>query len=93
MSTEPSRSALQLFEDIAENISRIESYTVGYDAHKFSDDGMCQDAVQHCLLRLSETARLLGMTRRSNTHQMRPGVIYAALATGFAMNIKRLKLV
>ncbi len=55
-----SRSALQLFEDIAENISRIESYTVGYDAHKFSDDGMCQDAVQHCLLRLSEAARLLG---------------------------------
>ncbi len=55
-----SRSVLQLFEDIAENISRIEGYTAGYDALKFSEDGMCQDAVQHCLLRLSEAARLLG---------------------------------
>ncbi len=55
-----SRSPLQLFEDIAENISRIENYTRGYDAGKFSEDSMCQDAVQHCLLRLSEAARLLG---------------------------------
>ena len=60
-----SRVPLQLFEDIAENISRIENYTRGYDAGKFSEDSMCQDAVQHCLLRLSEAARLLGDEARA----------------------------
>lgn len=55
-----SRTPLQLFEDIAENIARIERYTAGFDLIRFRDDGMCQDAVQHCLLRLSEAARVLG---------------------------------
>jgi len=55
-----SRSALQLFEDIAENVARIERYTTGFDSLRFSEDVMCQDAVQHCLLRLSEAARSLG---------------------------------
>lgn len=55
-----SRTPLQLFEDIAENIERIERYTTGYDEAGFREDAMCQDAVQHCLLRLSEAARVLG---------------------------------
>ena len=55
-----SRSGLRLFEDIAENIGRIRRYARGYDAARFAGDEMCQDAVEHCLLRISEAARLLG---------------------------------
>lgn len=54
---------------------------------------MCQDAAQHCLLRLGEAARLLDDDAIRYAPYIFPGVIYAALATGFAMNIKRLKLV
>jgi len=56
----PTRGDAQLFQDMLDNIARIERYTVGYDFHRFAVDEKCQDAVQHCLLRISEAARLLG---------------------------------
>ena len=54
------RSDAQLFQDMLDNIARIERYTAGYDFMQFAADEKCQDAVLHCLLRLSEAARLLG---------------------------------
>jgi uncharacterized protein with HEPN domain len=51
---------LQFFQDIAENLERITRHTAGYGAQRFLDDEKCQDAVLHCLLWISEAARVLG---------------------------------
>ena len=45
--------------DILENVDRIRRYTEGYDFERFAGDSRCQDAVERCLLRISEAARKL----------------------------------
>jgi len=51
----PSEKRLQQFEDILDNIERIERFTAGLDA-----DGLAFYAVLHALLIISEAARRLG---------------------------------
>jgi uncharacterized protein with HEPN domain len=58
----PSRRPLDRLSDILENIERIEAYTADCDLARFSAETMRQDAVERCLLRLSEAARKLGPT-------------------------------
>jgi uncharacterized protein with HEPN domain len=50
----------QRFEDILDNVARIESFTVGHDAASFAADEKTIFAVLHALLILSEAARKLG---------------------------------
>src|SRR5262245_8841260 len=56
----PFRLRARYYEDIVENIALIRSYTDGFDEERFATESMCRDAVQHCLLRISEAARVLG---------------------------------
>lgn len=55
------RSDKPLFRlaDMLENIDRIRSYTVNNTIDRFVSDPKCQDAVERCLLRISEAARKL----------------------------------
>jgi uncharacterized protein with HEPN domain len=46
-------------EDVLENIDRIRRYTENYTFDRFAADSKCQDAVERCLLRISEAARKL----------------------------------
>lgn len=55
----PSDKPLVRLNDILENIDRIRRYTEGYDFERFAADTRCQDAVERCLLRISEAARKL----------------------------------
>lgn len=55
----PSRKPLLRLEDILENIERIEFYVRDHTYQDFADDGLCRDAVERCLLRISEAARKL----------------------------------
>ena len=61
----PSNKPIVRLEDILENIERIQRYTDGYDFHRFANDQQCQDAVERCLLRISEAAKKLGNTAES----------------------------
>jgi uncharacterized protein with HEPN domain len=45
--------------DLLQNIDRIERYTESYSLERFVGDTRCQDAVERCLLRISEAARKL----------------------------------
>ncbi len=45
--------------DVLENIERIRTYTENYTFERFFGDPKCQDAVERCLLRISEAARKL----------------------------------
>jgi uncharacterized protein with HEPN domain len=45
--------------DMLENVDRIRRYTERYTFDRFCDDSKCQDAVERCLLRISEAARKL----------------------------------
>ena len=56
----PSDRPLIRLEDILENIDRIERYTRDHDFEMFASDQQTQDAVERCLLRISEAARKLG---------------------------------
>jgi uncharacterized protein with HEPN domain len=56
----PSERPLDRLLDIIENIERIEAYTDGCDLARFTVETIRQDAVERCLLRLSEAARKLG---------------------------------
>ena len=56
----PSENPEQRFEDIIENISRIEKYTSGVGREVFLADLMRMDAVERCLSRISEAAVKLG---------------------------------
>lgn len=56
----PSSRPVERLDDILENIGRIETYVTGYDAERFAKDYMRQDAVERCLLRISEAAKKLG---------------------------------
>ena len=55
----PSNSPILRLEDILENISLIEEYTRNYSTSDFVRDQKCQDAVERCLLRISEAAKKL----------------------------------
>jgi uncharacterized protein with HEPN domain len=55
----PSKKPSRRLEDILENIERIRQYTAGYDLERFEADRQCRDAVERCLLRISEAARKL----------------------------------
>jgi uncharacterized protein with HEPN domain len=55
----PSDTPLIRLHDILENVDRIRRYTKGYDFERFAGDTRCQDAVERCLLRISEAARKL----------------------------------
>jgi uncharacterized protein with HEPN domain len=56
----PSKDPIQRFEDILENIVRIEEFTAGMDAVAFANDLKTSNAVERCLERISEAARKLG---------------------------------
>lgn len=55
----PSDKPLFRLTDVLENIERIRTYTENYTIDRFVSDPKCQDAVEHCLLRISEAARKL----------------------------------
>ncbi len=48
------------FQDIVENIDRIEQYVLGLDCAAFLADRKTIDAVERCLARVSEAAVKLG---------------------------------
>lgn len=56
----PSSNPARRLGDILENIERIRSYIDGMDETAFLSDEKTQDAVQYCLLRISEAASKLG---------------------------------
>lgn len=55
----PSDNPLLRLDDMLENIDRIRGYTEDYTFDCFANDLKCQDAVERCLLRISEAARKL----------------------------------
>ena len=55
----PSDKPLLRLYDILENVDRIRRYTKDYTFDDFAADPKCQDAVERCLLRISEAARKL----------------------------------
>jgi len=55
----PSKNPILRLEDILENIGLIEEYTRDYSYQTFVQDRKSQDAVERCLLRLSEAASKL----------------------------------
>jgi uncharacterized protein with HEPN domain len=56
----PSDKRIRWFEDILENIERIERFTAGLDVQAFVADERVTFAVLHALLIVSEAARRLG---------------------------------
>ncbi len=55
-----SKDPASRFEEILENIARIEAYTAGMDVDAFAADTRTADAVERCLARISEAAVKLG---------------------------------
>jgi uncharacterized protein with HEPN domain len=55
----PSDKPLFRLTDVLENIDRIRTYTENYAIDRFLSGPKCQDAVERCLLRISEAARKL----------------------------------
>ncbi len=59
----PSKQPSLRFQDILDNIARIEQYVAGLNsASDFANDTLRQDAVERCLARISEAAVKLGET-------------------------------
>lgn len=56
----PSDKRIRWFEDILDNIGRIERFAAGFDLQKFVTDERATFAVLHALLIISEAARRLG---------------------------------
>jgi uncharacterized protein with HEPN domain len=56
----PSEDPAQRFDDIIENIRRINSYIKAMDEAAFIKDGKTIDAVERCFERIAEAARKLG---------------------------------
>ncbi len=52
----PSSDPVRRFQDIVENIDRIESYLEGYDFSQFTQDPRTIDAVERCMQRITEAA-------------------------------------
>ena len=50
----PSSDPVRRFQDIVENVDRIESYLEGYDLPRFRADTRTVDAVERCLQRITE---------------------------------------
>ena len=55
----PSEKPIQRLNDILENINWIIQYTVDHGFETFAQDRLTRDAVERCLLRISEAARKL----------------------------------
>ena len=55
----PSKRPRTRFQDFVDNVEAIQRYTNGYDEAKFAADSLTADAVQYCLLRISEAATSL----------------------------------
>ena len=57
----PSSDPLRRFQDILDNIARIEEYMAGMDdSTAFEENDLVHDAVERCLERISEGAKKLG---------------------------------
>ena len=56
----PSDKRIRHFEDILDNIGRIDRFTSGLDFHAFAANEQVSFAVFHALLIISEAARRLG---------------------------------
>ena len=56
----PSSDPVQRFEDILENIARIEGFTAGMDLEAFTQNTQALYAVKYALLTISEAAKKLG---------------------------------
>ena len=52
----PSNDPLRRFQDILDNIARIQQYTAGMNCDAFMADPKTYDAVERCLSRISEAA-------------------------------------
>jgi uncharacterized protein with HEPN domain len=55
----PSEKPLLRLQEMLENIDRVRSYTETFTFDRFAEDAKTQDAVERCLLRISEAARKL----------------------------------
>jgi len=71
----PSSDPAQRFEDILDNIGRIEGYTAGMDGAAFLEDHKTYDAVERCLERISEAARKIGVL----AEELCPGIAWAEI--------------
>jgi uncharacterized protein with HEPN domain len=87
----PSKDPIQRFNDILENIIRIEEFTAGMDVSAFVGDPKTYDAVERCLERISEAASKLGNRRRIFVPGLR-GRRYAASETACGMNMNTTEL-
>jgi uncharacterized protein with HEPN domain len=67
-----SRDPRVVFEDILENVGRIERHTAGMDKASFEKDEKTIDAVERCLARISEAAVKLG----DRAQELCPGVAW-----------------
>src|SRR5437762_9060159 len=57
----PSKHPLSRFQDILDNIARIEQHTAGIiDSTAFEESRLVYDAVERCIERISEAAAKLG---------------------------------
>lgn len=55
----PSSKPILRLEDVLANIELIQTYVHGYSYDRFTQDRMCQDAVERCISRISEAASKL----------------------------------
>lgn len=59
----PSDKPKRRFQDILDNIERIQTYTSGLTSERFAQDSLRRDAVERCLLRIAEAAtRVKGLS-------------------------------
>ena len=56
----PTKRPRRRFQDIQDNIAAIKRYTAGLDLASYSASDLVADAVERCLLRISEAAAKLG---------------------------------
>ena len=71
----PSEDPIRRFEDILENIIRIEEFTAGMDSAAFVKDLKTSDATERCLQRISEAAQKLGRV----AEDLCPGVAWPSI--------------
>jgi uncharacterized protein with HEPN domain len=71
----PSEDSIQRFEDILENIIRIEEFTKGMDSTTFARDPKTSDATERCLQRISEASTKLGRVAEA----ICPGVAWPSI--------------
>jgi hypothetical protein len=81
----PSERLVTRLRDILQNVDRIERYTEGYSFDRFVGDNRCQDAVERCLLRISEAARKLADVLRKS-RRTRAGPAFAPSGMSYGMN-------